>query len=219
MEKQFDPISVFPADFCKWMDAEKQTLVAWMLNRETFESHDQQIEWLSKSCSISTKKIKTLIDEFEKDWIVLKLDKRYEISKTRIFLARYNVYNIYNNINNNNTPSWAFSFFEKEGVGEKTFLPETENEKTPKENFEEADAALEKIIPYWNTAYGLSIRKTENLKTEFRKAWKKYWREDIKYWMSKYEKFVKENSEWYKHRFPLLTFLKQANWLQKFINS
>lgn len=152
---------------------------------------------------------------------------------------------IYNSSIDNNIID--INTFEKGGTEEKTLNQYTEKEQvvpnqeknsssyTEKENTvanpranalvlagerrEKMKTALEKVLAFWNKEFGMKLEYTTNLYEAFDKAEKKFGMDWIKKWVNKYVEYVDENKDWYKHRFVLITFLKQSNGLEKYFNS
>jgi hypothetical protein len=77
--------------------------------------------------------------------------------------------------------------------------------------------------PRWNVAWLRQCRKaTDDIKEERWKVVKKYTKEQISEWVNNYIEEIKnrKKDDWYyNHRFTLYEFIKQSNWLKKFINN
>lgn len=83
------------------------------------------------------------------------------------------------------------------------------------------------VKPFWLAQKGLP--KTLKISDKIERAWrsvrKEYSFDEVLEWVNKYCKYmdkVKPKYDWdtyYEHRFWMLQFLKQANWLEKFFNT
>jgi len=76
---------------------------------------------------------------------------------------------------------------------------------------------LEKLLLYWNNTFKLKNRMTDNLLEQFKKTSKKFSKEEIELAVINYREQMKVDT-YNKHRFSLFEFLKQGNWLVKFLN-
>lgn len=90
---------------------------------------------------------------------------------------------------------------------------------------------LESFVSEWNNVWKLGIARlalprtkkiNDALKKVRIKKRKEYEIKEIREWVNNYCIFItnlkKDDNDYYKHRFDLYSFLKQANWLDKFFN-
>lgn len=101
---------------------------------------------------------------------------------------------------------------------------ETYKEKVNVEEFIEKWNWVKTIqTPRWNVAWLRQCRKaTDDIKEERWKVVKKYTKEQISEWVNNYIEEIrnrKKDDWYYNHRFTLYEFIKQSNWLKKFINN
>jgi len=87
---------------------------------------------------------------------------------------------------------------------------------------------LENLVEKWNLLkdkdkfWKKTIKINDNLKDIYKKIDKQYTQEEIVLWVRNYLKEIKSrdiNIDYSQHRFTLYDFLKQWNWLNKFINN
>ena len=101
---------------------------------------------------------------------------------------------------------------------------ETSKEKVQLDEFIEKWNWIKTIhTPKWNVAWLKQCRwATEDMEKLWSKIVKSYTREQISEWVNNYIEEIKKrdnNSSYYSHRFTLYEFIKQGNWLKKFINN
>lgn len=85
---------------------------------------------------------------------------------------------------------------------------------------------FEKFIEHRNNIWKIDknwkkVRKKEVVFDDFEKAYKKFWREEIKIATNKYiddTRSRKKETSYADHRFTVSEFLTQKNWIKKFIN-
>lgn len=103
-------------------------------------------------------------------------------------------------------------------------VKETNKEKVQLDEFIEKWNWIKTIhTPKWNVAWLKQCRwATEDMEKLWSKIVKSYTREQISEWVNNYIEEIKKrdnNSSYYSHRFTLYEFIKQGNWLKKFINN
>ena len=240
MEKIFLPeFGIFPASLCEWRDPTEQIVITWMWNYSNtnqWSTPTQQI--LCDLCGISKATVNRVLAKLESEGLIVRKNSKTSDDK----VSNWDLKNWFDNedvldtrtcgINDNILYNNNIISLEREGVGEKTFhsyaekekqttlVPESSRADALKDSWDKTakiENALEKTLVYWNSVFKKNYQITPQLKTAWKAAWKKYGSEWIKTAIYNYVKYVSENS-WYTHRFSPYEFVKQANWIPKYLN-
>lgn len=116
---------------------------------------------------------------------------------------------------------------QQEGIAENSKTPIAENSKHNNTIKNNTNTILEVVvswcIEWWNKQEELPACRweTPDIKKAINKIMKDYDIEQIKYWFKRYVKDIEWRNETmahYNHRFSFYEFVKQENWLRKFIN-